>query len=139
MTVELLAAKLIQSFEGCRLTAYWDANGKKWTIGYGHTVGVAPGMVISLQQAADFLARDSALLFVLVQGQPLIAAAALVSFGYNCGRGALQRVMSGEIRVDHEEFMAGSLPYGESAGGVPMAGLKSRRQLEAALIEAARS
>ena len=37
---------LIKEFEGLRLKAY-KCPGGVWTIGYGHTAGVKPGMVIS--------------------------------------------------------------------------------------------
>lgn len=37
---------LIKRFEGCRLTAYQDSIGI-WTIGYGHTSGVAKGQTIT--------------------------------------------------------------------------------------------
>jgi lysozyme len=40
---------LIKRFEGLRLTAYPDPStgGDPWTIGYGTTRGVRPGMTIS--------------------------------------------------------------------------------------------
>jgi len=134
-----LAAKLEVAFEGCKLRAYWDPNGRVWTIGLGHTAGVKEGDTCTVEQAAAWLAEDNARLIALVSDRPLIEAAALISFGYNCGVGALRRVLSGSITVDHEEFMAGEDPYGEVSGGVRLAGLVSRRQLEAALIEASRS
>ena len=37
MTAALLAAKLIQSFEGLKLRSYFDKTGKVWTVGWGHT------------------------------------------------------------------------------------------------------
>ena len=138
MTIALLAAKLIQSFEGCKLTAYWDKTGKVWTIGFGHTKKVTNGDTITFDQAVALFEQDSALLIALVQDRPLVEAAALVSFGYNCGIGALQRVLGGSIHIEHEEFMAGEIPYGETSGGVRLPGLYSRRQLEAALVESSR-
>ena len=50
----------IKSFEGLRLKAYWDKDGKVWTIGWGHTKGVKQGMVITKAQAEQFLADDLA-------------------------------------------------------------------------------
>ena len=138
MTIALLAAKLIQSFEGCKLTAYWDKTGKVWTIGFGHTKKVTNGDTITFDQAVALFEQDSAPLITLVQDRPLVEAAALVSFGYNCGIGALQRVLSGSIHIEHEEFMADETPYGETSGGVRLPGLYSRRQLEAALVESSR-
>ncbi|HYT08969.1 MAG TPA: lysozyme [Rugosimonospora sp.] len=141
MTIALLAAKLIQSFEGVKLRSYFDKTGKVWTVGWGHTgFDVEPGMEITLEEATGYWMDDSAPLIALVEDRPLIEAAALVSFGYNCGIGALKRVLSGEIEVTHEEFTVrdSRAPYGELSGGVKLAGLYARRQLEAALIEASR-
>jgi lysozyme len=52
--------ELIEEFEGCVLTAYWDKYGKVWTIGYGTTSSaddgeIREGMKITKQEAADFL------------------------------------------------------------------------------------
>lgn len=45
---------LIQEFEKCALTAYQDGGGV-WTIGWGETRNVKPGMVISQAEADDRL------------------------------------------------------------------------------------
>ena len=45
---------LIIVFEGLRLKAY-QCPGVVWTIGYGHTAGVKPGMVINEAQAEEYL------------------------------------------------------------------------------------
>lgn len=50
---------LIKQFEGCRLKAYRCQAGV-YTIGYGHTKGVTPGMTITQQQAEDMLQHDLA-------------------------------------------------------------------------------
>jgi GH24 family phage-related lysozyme (muramidase) len=47
----------LQGHEGLRLSAYQDQGGT-WTIGFGHTLGVYPGMKISRDQATKFLASD---------------------------------------------------------------------------------
>lgn len=137
--IALLAAKLIQAIEGCRLVAYWDKTGKKWTIGFGHTANVKEGDVITYEQALAFFEQDAAPLIALVQDRPVFEAAALVSFGYNCGIVPLHRVLAGEIGIEHEEFMIGEDPFGEKSGGVKLPGLVGRRQLEAAMIEVSRS
>ena len=138
MTIALLATKLIQSFEGCKLTAYWDNTGKVWTIGFGHTKKVTCGDAITFDQAVVLLEQDAAPLIALVQDRPLVEAAALVSFGYNCGIGALERVLSGDIQVVGEQFMADGVSYGEVSGGAHLPGLAARRGLEASLVEASR-
>lgn len=49
--------KLVTTFEGCELEAYDDQAGV-WTIGYGHTQGVSPGMTITQAEANDWLRDD---------------------------------------------------------------------------------
>ena len=46
-----------QTFEGCELSAYQDSVGV-WTIGYGHTKGVFPGMTITQGQAEQMLLTE---------------------------------------------------------------------------------
>ncbi|HEY1935644.1 MAG TPA: lysozyme [Acetobacteraceae bacterium] len=50
---------LLKSFESLRLDAYQDVAGI-WTIGYGHTGGVTPGMQITEAQADQDLLNDLA-------------------------------------------------------------------------------
>ena len=124
MNVAFLAAALIRVFEGCRLTAYQDSGGV-WTVGFGHTAGVTEGMTITMEQAAEFLQQDAAPLLALVKDEPLIAAAAYVSFGYNCGRGALELVLEGKAQLTN---------FVHDRHGNELPGLVSRRALEQALI-----
>lgn len=125
MTVATLATRLIQTFEGIRLIAYWDRTGHVWTIGYGHTKDVTGSMIITQAQADAFLIEDCAPLLLMVAGRPTLEAAALVSFGFNCGAGALANVLSGRIVLEN---------YGLTSHGVRLPGLVARRALEAALI-----
>lgn len=46
------AKRLVKNWEGCKLRAYMDDAGR-WTIGYGWTIGVRPGMVWTQAQAED--------------------------------------------------------------------------------------
>jgi lysozyme len=51
-------AAFTESFEGCKLVAYWDNMGQCWTIGWGETEGVSEGMVWTQEQAdARLLAK----------------------------------------------------------------------------------
>ncbi len=54
--------RLIKSFEGLRLDAYPDpgTGGDPWTIGYGTTRGVVPGMTITEAEAEELLVDDLA-------------------------------------------------------------------------------
>ncbi|MEM9246791.1 MAG: lysozyme, partial [Cyanobacteria bacterium P01_F01_bin.153] len=49
--------RLLKTYEGLYLKSYQDAVGV-WTIGYGCTEGIGPGMTITIQQAEDMLRRE---------------------------------------------------------------------------------
>lgn len=86
--------ELIKQFEGYSSKAYPDpaTGGAPWTIGYGTTKGVKPGMVITAQQAEKMLRDDvakfesgvsSLVTAPTTQGQ----FDAMVSLAYNIGLG----------------------------------------------------
>ena len=129
MTLVNFATALLHVFEGCRLKAYKDSGGV-WTIGHGHTKTAKEGMEITIEQAQKLFEEDCAPLLKLVEGKPLLEAAALVSFGYNCGAGALKRVLAGTS--DRTTFV-------KDKKGNTLPGLVSRRRLETALIEASKN
>lgn len=126
MDVQTLAARLIRVFEGFRAVAYQDSGGV-WTIGFGHTAGVKEGDICTIEQAAEWLNQDATNLFALVADKPMLAAAAYVSFGYNCGKHSLELVLQGTAKM--ENFI-------HDRHGQVLAGLVARRSLEMALIEA---
>lgn len=85
---------LIKQFEGYSSKAYPDpaTGGAPWTIGYGTTKGVKPGMIITAQQAEKMLRDDvarfesgvsSLVTAPTTQGQ----FDAMVSLAYNIGLG----------------------------------------------------
>src|SRR5690606_20728399 len=89
MYISKQGLELIKQFEGLRLKAYKCPSGI-WTIGYGHTKGVYPGMTITEELADKFLVDDiwyferdveSLVKVPLTQGQ----FDALVSFAFNVG------------------------------------------------------
>lgn len=126
MTLKELAFRLISVFEGCRLKAYPDSGGV-WTIALGHTKDVKKGDTCTLEQAYKWWEEDSAPLLKRVEGKmPILIGAAYVSFAYNCGAGALSRVLAGERLLGD---------YIRDRRGNILPGLVSRRALEAALIE----
>jgi lysozyme len=125
MNVAMLAAALIRVFEGVRLTAYQDSGGV-WTVGFGHTgPDVVQGYTISMDTASALLQADAAPLLNLVEAEPLVAAAAYVSFGYNCGYHTLEQVLLGQSEL---------LNFVHDRHGNVLPGLVTRRALEAALI-----
>jgi lysozyme len=141
MLVSRAAIDIIKQFEGCRLKAYPDpgTGGAPWTIGYGHTSGVSRGMLITQQQAEDFIhidilkfekAVDDLVEVDLEQHQ----FDALVSFAFNCGIGnlrsstLLKMVNSGKFDAVPAQFMKWT-----RAAGKELPGLVRRRRAEAAL------
>lgn len=81
---------LIKEFEGLRLKAY-KCSGGVWTIGYGHTAGVKPGMIITESQSEEYLKADLSAFERYLNGLGLALNQnqfdALVSFIYNVGTG----------------------------------------------------
>jgi len=130
---------LIKSFEGLRLKSYQDSVGV-WTIGYGTTRGIGPGMTISNEQAERMLQNDIArfepeierLVKVLLnQGQ----WDALMSFTYNLG--ATNLGSSTLLRLLNAKDYAGAaeqFPRWNKAGGQVLNGLVKRRAAERALF-----
>lgn len=95
---------LIKEFEGLRLKAYLCPGGV-WTIGYGHTVGVKPGMVITEAQAEELLKEDLTVFEQVVNDQNLDLTQnmfdALVSFTFNVGVGNFRRsTLLAKIKVN---------------------------------------
>ncbi len=130
---------LLKSFEGLELKAYLDAVGV-WTIGYGTTRGVRPGMQITEAEAEAFL-RDDLRKFEQAVSSSIQAPlnsdqfSALVSFTYNVGAGALasstlRRVLNqNNYSAAAEEFLRWN-----KGGGRVLAGLTRRRRAERALF-----
>lgn len=88
------AYSLIRQFEGLRLTAYRCPAGV-WTIGYGHTSGVVPKMVITKEKTEEFLRQDIASAENIVSVECLSLRQcqfdALVSFVFNVGSGNFRK------------------------------------------------
>jgi GH24 family phage-related lysozyme (muramidase) len=138
---------IVKEFEGCKLTAYPDpgTGGEPWTIGWGSTgPGIGPGTVWTQKQADERLMADlrefhHGVLTVL----PMAAEwsgnrqAALTSFAYNIGIGALQestlrrRLIAGE---DPNTVVREELPRWNKGGSGVMPGLVRRRAAEVALF-----
>ena len=130
---------LIKDFEGLRLNAYQDAVGV-WTIGYGHTSTAYPGQSITTAQATALLRQDVANFEDAVTRAVQVPItenqfAALVSFAYNVGSGALnsstllRKLNAGDTFGAADEFLRWN-----RAGGQVLAGLTRRREAERALF-----
>lgn len=132
---------LVKAYEGIRLKAYPDpgTGGKPWTIGYGHTRGVKPGMTITAAEATDFLIADLADAESAVERYISVPLndnqfAALVSFTFNCGTEALRRsTLRKRLNAGDYASVPGQLAKWTKAGGRTMDGLVRRRRAEGQL------
>lgn len=128
--------KLIQKFEGCRLESYKDPVGV-WTIGYGHTSGVKPGMRITAEAATGLLKQDLVKAELAVQKYDSKyhwtqnEFDALVSFAYNIG--SINQLTDRGKRT--KEQISAKIPEYRKAGGKVLEGLVRRRNAEKELFD----
>jgi lysozyme len=129
---------LIESFEGCKLTAYQDSGGV-WTIGVGHTPATE-GETITQPEATALLGQD------VIQAEHEVASlieivltpnefSALVSFQFNTG--AMGSSPGTDLLNAHEFQQAWDdhfCLYIHDANGTTLEGLIRRRAAERALF-----
>ena len=137
MTYSKAGIQLTGRFEGCRLQAYPDTGGV-WTIGYGHTHGVHPGMTCTLEQAEAWLREDIQAAADAVNRLVKISLKqtefdALVDFVFNLGAGAFARsTMLKDINAGNFAAAALQFPLWDRDAGRVLAGLLHRRLTEEA-------
>ncbi|MCW6665850.1 glycoside hydrolase family protein [Aerococcaceae bacterium NML191219] len=139
MKISTKGISLVREFEGLRLNAYRDPVGI-WTIGYGHTKGVYPGMTITEEQANHFLNEDlkthaSGIFRYIKVKLNQNQFDALVSFHFNLGANILQgSTLLTYINNQQWQAAAEEMKLYNRAGGQVLAGLRRRRQAEAELF-----
>lgn len=120
--------KLTKEFEGLRLMAYQDGGGV-WTIGYGHTMGVKKGDLITEGQAQRFLEFDvmdsvdavNKLVKVQLTQNEFDA---LVDFVFNMGEPQfttstlLRKLNSGDFKGAADQFKRWNLDNGKIEKGL---------------------
>lgn len=130
---------LIKQFEGLRLKAYKCPAGV-WTLGYGETRGIRPGMVWTREQA------EKALIEGVKPYANTVAKAigkvpttqneydAMVSFCFNVGDGAFRKssVLRHHVR-GQKKLAADAFMKWVKGGGRTLPGLVRRRKAERAL------
>lgn len=134
--------KLIQSYEGLRLTAYKAVPTEKYfTIGYGHYGSdVKEGQTITKTEANNLFKKDierfekgvNDLVKVKINQNQYDA---LVSFAYNCGLGNLKSSTLLKL-VNEKQFKKAGLefPRWNKSGGRVLKGLTKRRKEEQQLF-----
>lgn len=128
----------LKAQEQFRPTAFRPTKRDVWTIGYGHTKGVQPGQVCTLEMGEVFLHADVAWAAEAVRrcvAVPLTQPQfdALVSFVYNVGAPAF--VESRVLRfLDDGNYAAAAhdMLAWDHQGGEVLAGLTARREQERA-------
>lgn len=137
------ALEIIKEFEGCKLKAYKCSAGVA-TIGYGTTTGVKMGDTCTQQQADKWLQHDVDLLTIAINNHLRIILnenqqAALISFAYNVGMGALnnstlmKKLNQGDIIGASNEFLKWDKAT-VNGKKVALAGLTRRRKAERELF-----
>lgn len=131
---------VITYYEGCYLEAYWDPYGKVWTIGYGHTNGVYEGMVITQEQAIEFLKEDcliaeKGIRDYITRELTQYEFDALTSFLFNVGEYTLynDKKLRGYVNSGDSQGVYDRLQEYVYGGGVVLPGLVKRRKTEGEL------
>jgi lysozyme len=146
-------AEFIADFEGGQSSdglfhAYYDRDGRIWTIGYGHTAGVSrKSKPLTKKQATDLLDHDLNHTYApAVEGQLYAYRIrrfmtqnqfdALVSLAYNLGPGILSPIhtIGQELKAKHWHGAADAFLLYNHSGGRVLVGLTRRRQAERALF-----
>lgn len=137
MRISALGREKIKKHEGRRTKAYQDSGGV-WTIGYGITKGVTPGMVISEEEVDSSFLRSLAEYERPVQkhGSDLNQNQfdALTSFSWNAGPGAASKALKIRKRSGDQAMFNYMNTKIKDRKGNKLRGLIKRRAEEIALF-----
>ena len=136
MVTSQVGIDLIKKYEGCRLTSYKLKGESNYTIGYGHSNwNIQQGNEITLEQAEELLKNDLERFEGYVRNTRLELNQnefdALVSFTFNCGKGNLDKLVSGRNKQEIAEHIVN---YTKSGNTANRKGLKQRRLEEKELF-----
>lgn len=132
---------LIKKWEELRLRAYLPTPYDRWTIGWGHTQGVYPGLTITEQEAQDLFDEDVAWAVNAVNKYVTVGLNqnqfdALVSFVFNIGETAFRKsTLLRKLNAGDYEGAANELPRWNKQKGKILRGLVRRREEEKHLFE----
>lgn len=140
MKTSSIALERLKRFEGFSHKAYPDTGGV-WTIGYGYTRGVKPGMFVTKERALELFLKNVAVFEECINNAVLVELTqnqfdALVSLTYNIGVQAFKTSTLLKIlnTGDYKSVPAQIKRWNKDNGKV-IAGLVSRRAEEAKLFE----
>lgn len=142
MKISYYAENKIKEFEGLRLTAY-KCSGGKWTIGWGHTKRVQPGMVITEGRAQELFEEDVEEVENFLRKEsyyPRLSDGqldALVSFIFNLGRGnfSTSTLRKKLMRDVNDVTIPNEFRRWVYSKGKVLPGLVRRREWEAQMYE----
>ncbi|MBB3142208.1 lysozyme [Halomonas organivorans] len=130
-----LAAIIVPQFEGTELGSYRDAVGV-WTVCTGHTATAGPGQHKTPAECRELLESDLGVALDAVDRSVKVeiapaTRAALVSFTFNLGAGALRRsTLLEKLNAGDIVGACNELPRWIYAGGQRLRGLARRRAAE---------
>lgn len=133
--------KILKECEGLELKAYKCPAGV-WTIGYGCTKGVRPGMSITEAEAEAFLRKELTEFEELVERVlghiPLNdnQFSALVSITYNCGPKTIEQGSTIRRKLEARDYQGAAEGFllWNKGGGRVLPGLVKRREMERKLF-----
>lgn len=134
--VALATGALIKPWEGLRTTAYRDVVGV-WTVCYGETEGVKPGMKVTPARCEEMLAervhddyyKPLARCIAGFDAKPVSWQAAAISLAYNVGVSAVCRSTAARLaREGHYRESCEAMTRFNKAGGKTVRGLVLRRE-----------
>ena len=134
---------LIQAFEKCRLKAFLPTPEDKWTIGWGHTKGVAEGDTCTNEEADAWFLEDIAWVEACVNRsvtahllQDEFDALASLCYNIGCPQFSSSTLVK-QINENNFDAAAKSFMLWNKQHGEVIAGLTNRRAKEAQLFETA--
>lgn len=125
---------------GPHLKSYWDPTGKCWTCGYGHTKDVTAQTTCTPELADTWLASDVAWAVYVVKAYVAVPLSqeqfdALVDFVFNVGsENFIHSTLLEDINSNNYGGALDQFGLWDKSGGIPLAGLRSRRGAEKALF-----
>lgn len=141
--MEYTGTTFTDQFESCRLVAFWDALGERWTIGWGRTLDVHEGDTCTQEQADEWRDKDLEISAACVNASLAIQISAgkvtqgefnaFTDFVYNVGCPRFRSsTMLGKFRAGDIEGAANEFPKWKYASGKVVEGLLRRRLAEEA-------
>ena len=139
-TALAIAAYFIPNWEGEKFQSYPDGGGV-WTICYGHTRNVRPGMIVSQDQCdawleSDIIEHSQAIRQCITRPMSPNQEAAFLSLAFNIGSGAFCRSTAArKFNAGDDWGACEAMKLWNQDNGKVVRGLVNRRAAESALCK----